>query len=205
MTEDSNGKSFLLAPIEILPPTESEEIRQLIEVVANQWKIIEILVENANWFVPGEFAEEFQQAWKDSSASMLKIVVRLEELYSFSITNTSAEFNPQLRPNSTIDDEYFYAGNKETKEAIEGLKKAGLTGKIGQLKKAIQRNLIDKFLKFWKEEPRSKEKRKGAINAAIEFLEGTTTFIGSIPGGEVLVELLSFSKQLIEVRKDREQ
>jgi hypothetical protein len=56
---------------------------------------------------------------------------------------------------------------------------------------------------FWNSEPRSEEKRKRAAKAAIDYLEFGGTVVGSIPGSDKIVELLSLGRQLLSIRAKR--
>jgi hypothetical protein len=164
-------------------PGESEELRQLSEAVADLHYMVEIIVENAKEFVPGEAVDELTQAWRTSSESMQQIARRL---YWF----------PPLAPPVDDDD--------DSEPLFQAIAKAELTGDVGQLKKSMLRRLKDTFFMYWYSEPRNDEKRAKTADAAEKAVDFGATLISSIPHCEKVVEFLSVVKQLIGMRAKRD-
>jgi len=63
--------------------------------------------------------------------------------------------------------------------------------------------LKDHFLMFWNSEPHTDEKISKAANGVCDYLELGSTVVGSIPGREKVIELISLVKQLVSVRAKR--
>jgi hypothetical protein len=159
-------------------PEPPEELRQLAEAVADLHYVMGIIVENAKEFVPGEAVDELGAAWVTSEESMRRLVENL------------------------IPDSYI--GDIDTKIEHATLEQAQLTGAVGKAKRSILERLKDAFFMYWNSEPRTNEKRAGAVAAASELLEAGSTIVSSIQGYEYVVEILSITKQLMGIRAKRD-
>lgn len=170
-----------LPELKVPNPDQYEELRQLAETINDLRNVINIIVKNANLFIPGESVDEIITAWETSENNMTKLVRDL------------------IPYKEIVDDKEVVNSTIIFGELVE----AQLTGDVGKLKKSNIRRLIDGFFKFWNTEPRTDEKRAGAMNAASELLDAGATIVSSIPGHEVLVEIISITRQLIDIRSSR--
>jgi hypothetical protein len=94
--------------------------------------------------------------------------------------------------------------DKATQPAVlQTLVDTQLAGDVGRLKRSTLARLRDLFFSFWNSEPRTDEKRRGAGDAASDYLELGATVVGSIPGWEQIEELISLVRQLVQARRKR--
>lgn len=78
-----------------------------------------------------------------------------------------------------------------------------LMGNPGRLKRSMVMRLKDRCFMWWNSEPRTRKKTAKAADAAEDYLELGATVMGSIPGWDKLVELMSTTKQLSGMRSRR--
>jgi hypothetical protein len=147
----------------------------LSEALADLHYVTSLIVENARELIPGEAVDELALAWSKSEASMATLVHRL---------TTSPP--PNVSP-----------------IAYTVLEQAELTGDVGKIKRSMLGRLKDRFLMYWNSEPRTDDKRMVALGAASDYLEFGGTVVGSIPGSDKIVEVLSLVKQLVGIRAKR--
>jgi len=159
-------------------PQPGEELRQIAESVADLHFTISAIVESAGELIPGENVDELTDVWNT---------------YEGANENSSMH---QLITNLT---------SPTAQEPIshETLAQSQLTGKVGKVKRSTLSRYIDRFFMYWNSEPRTDEKRIKSAEAASDYLEFATTFFGSIPGHDHIVELISLVRQLISLRVKR--
>lgn len=163
--------------ITVPAPTPDEEMRQLAEVVARLHYTVEIIVENAKEFLPGESVDEVEAAWRSTGP---KIAGLVEGIFPERGSNPPPE--PPL---------------------FQKMKEAELVAEASRLKKSTLNRGIDRFFSFWFSEPRTDEKRIKAAEAAEDVAELGSTLFGSIPGHEYAAEFCSVLGHLIGVRLKR--
>jgi hypothetical protein len=132
--------------------------------------------------VPGEAVDELTSAWNASEGSMRQLAIDL----------VPADFSldlPAAQPRRPIP--------------VGVLEECGLTGAPGHAKRTALQRFKDAFLMLWNSIPRTDEKRTKAADAASPYLELGATVVGSIPGHDKVVELLSLTKQLVDQRAKR--
>jgi len=163
-------------------PSADEECRQLAEAVADLHYVMATVVEARGELIPGEAVDELTVAWEASESSMRQLAVNLvPDWYRFPIP-------PDPPPN-------------RIPHAV--LAERDLTGPVGQAKRSALQRFRDVFLMFWHSLPRTEEKKAKAAEAAGDYFDLGATVIGSIPGYEKAVELLSLIKQLVGFRAKR--
>jgi len=160
--------------LQVPGPSPDEERRQWAEAVADLHHVVSIVVENAPELVPGEALDELRLAWSKSKVSMEALV-------------------RNLTPGDSTPANITY----------ETLQRRELAGEVGKIKRSTLSRLKDRFLMFWNSQPRTDEKRLNASRAASELLEFADTVVGSIPGYEHVVEVLSLVRQLVRIRENR--
>ena len=174
-------------PIVVPAPDLREQLRQLATAIADLHRVTNIVVENAKQFVPGEAVDDLRSAWTSSQGSMRELVSR-------------------LLPDSDPLGDMTRALEHPTHpwpDFIPDLRKGDLLGEVGKFKTSMLGRLKDRFFMFWNSEPRTDEKRQNAAEAACDHLELGCTVVGSIPGYEKVVEILSLTTQLIGFRTKR--
>ena len=163
-------------------PSPQEESRQLAEAIADLHFAVGTVVEARGELVPGEAVDELTSAWNESQGSMRQLAIDL------------------VPPNVSLD---LPPGHPRNPIHVGVLKEHDLTGAPGRAKRTALQRLKDTFFMFWNSMPRTDEKRTKAAEAASPYLELGATVVGSIPGYEQVVELLSLTKQLIDQRAKR--
>jgi len=163
------------------PPPE-EDSRQLAEAVADLHFVVGTVVEARGELVPGEAVDELASAWNESQGSMRQLAIDLVP------SNVVLDLPPS-HSRKTI--------------SIEVLEGHGLTAAPGRAKRTALQRLKDTFFMFWNSIPRTDEKRIKAAEAASPYLELGAKVVGSIPGHDKVVELLSLTKQLVDQRAKR--
>jgi hypothetical protein len=163
-------------------PSPDEESRQMAEAVADLHFVMGTVVDAKGELVPGEAVDELTSAWDASEGSMRQLAIDLVP------SNVPLDL-PAAQPRKTIPATVLETG--------------ALTGAPGRAKRTALQRFKDGFLMFWNSIPRTDEKRQKAAEAATPYLELGATVVGSVPGYEKVVELLSLTKQLVDKRAKR--
>ena len=155
--------------------------------------------------VPGPDEYEEARQWAETFADMHYVAgVIVENATQF----VPGEAVQELDAAWQQSDEVFqmlvhFLAQPTARGADMNLHEGGLIGAPGKLKRSMLGRLKDRFLMYWNSEPRTRRKTRRAAEAAQDYLELGATVVGSIPGWEKLVELVSVIKQLIGVRSRR--
>jgi len=174
------------ARILVRGPSADEEVRALAEVVSDLHYGVGVVVENATYLLPGEAVDELREAWSEGEKDFIQLVRALDRK-----AQVVPPISPPVENVPPIPHEVLAAHE--------------LTGPVGKAKRSLAQRLKDRFFSFWNAEPRSSEKIAGAREAAASWFEFGEAVVGSIPGWEKLVELLSLVRQLFSQRAKGER
>jgi hypothetical protein len=188
--------------ISIAPPSLIEQHRQTAESIADVHYVVGIVVENATQFIPGEAVDELRAAWRRSEELLKELIRRIYpgtawgEDMRRSWETVLWEIEVQLQRDATIV-------TPSVPEPFVDLRPGDLLGESGRAKRSTLSRLKDAFFSFWYSEPRTDELRRSAMAGGSDYLNFAASFVGSIPGADKIVEILSLTSQLLELRARR--
>ena len=175
-----------MAEIIDVPPFTADEERRLLAVAVNDlYKTMDIIVQRAGDFIPGEAVGEVRAAWEASQAAGMAALVR--DLARMPPVPPPPNQPPIIQ--------------RDTQDTT--LRENGLTGESGALKRSMLGRLKDNFLRFFHAQPSTSENLRSAAEGAAWYLELGESVVKSITGYHHVEEILGVTRTLINIRARR--